>query len=155
LEQGIDQTRFRSGSRWTLPLLGVFLAFVWGSQAFRASVAPDTGSKIAFVLLAVASFAWLAWAGLRIVVIADKSGVAIRNRFSTRKLSWHDIAGFRLGRYKLLNDVCVVDLKDGSSTPALAIAVPKINQGQEVTSQSRMVDELNALLARYEGADDA
>jgi hypothetical protein len=127
------------------------MAFLWGSQAFRASVAPDAARQATFVLLAIASFAWLGWMGLRPVVIADESGVRIRNFFSSERLSWSEIAGFRLGRYKFLNDVCLIDLKDGTSTHASAIAVPKINQGREVTSESRMVDELNARLARYNG----
>lgn len=137
---------------WTLLVLGVFLAALWSSQAFRSTVAPDADRKVAFLALAVTSFGWTTWAALRPALIADERGLVIRNWFSTERLAWNEIAKFRLGRYKLLGAVCVIDLKNGSSAHASAIQVPNIARGRATTRESRMVAELNARLATCAGA---
>jgi hypothetical protein len=133
---------------WGMLAFGVFLTLIWGSQAFRSTVAPDASRKVAFVLLAVASFGWMAWCALRPVLIADASGVLVRNLWSTRRMAWDEIQAFRIGRYKLYGTVCVIDLKDGSSTYAFAIQVPNIARRRRETRESRIVAYLNARLAR-------
>jgi hypothetical protein len=136
---------------WTLLAFGFFLAFISGSQAFRSNVAPDTTRKVVYILLALASFGWMAWAALRPVLIADASGVMVRNLYGNQHLSWGEIAGFRIGRYKLLGAVCLIDLRDGSSRHAFAIQVPNIARGHSETRESRMVADLNTRLARLAG----
>ncbi len=133
---------------WALLIFGTFLALVWGSQAFRPSVAPDATRKVLFVLLAVASFSGMFWGALRPILIADAYGVLVRNLFSVRRLSWSEIAGFRIGRHKLFEAACLIDLKDGSSIYAFAIQVPKIARGRPESRESRMVAQLNARLAQ-------
>ena len=145
-----EQARFCSPSqKWTLLGLGVFLTFVFGSQASRSSVAPDVATKAIVLATAAICGGVMVWTGLRPVLIADRTGVVVRNLFSTESLSWADIARFRIGRYKLLGAVCVIDLKNGSSTDAFSIQVPNIARGKPVTRESRMVDELNARLVRF------
>jgi len=78
--------------------VGAFLAALWGSQAFRSGVAPDTGRKLAFLLVAAGSLGFTSWAALRPVVIVNASGIVIRNLASTERLEWPEIAGFRIGR---------------------------------------------------------
>ena len=80
---------------WVLLLAGAFLAVLWGSQAFRSSVAPDTGRKLAFLVLAAGTVGLTWWAALRPVVIVDSSGIVIRNLVSTERLEWREIAGFK------------------------------------------------------------
>jgi predicted N-acetyltransferase YhbS len=56
------------------------------------------------------------------MVVGD-SGIAIRNPFGrATSLRWTEIEGFRLGRYKLLRAVCLVDLVDGSVRRASAVS---------------------------------
>jgi Bacterial PH domain len=145
----LETARFRSPVQmWVLLGAGAFLAFVWGSQAFRSSVAPDTGRKLAFLLLAAGTFGFTWWVALRPVVVMGASGIVIRNLFSTRRLGWQEIARFRIGRWKLLSAVCVIELKDGTSTHAYAIQVPNVSRGRPVTRESRIIDALNARLAK-------
>ncbi len=133
---------------WVLLVVGAFLAAVWASQASRLSVAPDTGRKLAFLLLAAGSLGFTSWAALRPVVIVDAAGIVIRNLVSTERFEWREIACFRIGRHKLLSAVCLVELKDGTSTYAYAIQVPNIFQSRPVTRESRMVADLNARLTK-------
>jgi hypothetical protein len=147
-----DGQRFRSRSQtWTFLVMGAFFGLLWGSQAFRSSVSPDAGAKAAFLTLAVATASTMIWCGLRPALIADESGVVVRNLISTERLAWSDIARFRIGRFKLLRAVCVIDLKDASSTHAFAIQVHNVVRGREVTRESRMMDDLNARLAQSTG----
>jgi hypothetical protein len=147
-----DKQKFSSPSqKWPALAFGAFVAFIWAAQAFRPSVAPDTGSKVAFIGLAVMSFATMGWIAFRPVLITESTGIVVRNIFSTTHLSWGEIAGFRIGRYKLMGAVCLIEMRDGSSTYAFAIQVPNIARGRPETRESRMVDELNAQLAQSTG----
>jgi hypothetical protein len=123
----------------------MFLTFIWGSQAFRPSVAPDAAMKVIFVLLAVASLGGMVWGALKSVLIADSAGVLVRDPFSLRRLSWNE-RGSWIGRYKLFEATCLIDLKVGSSTYAFAIQVPRLSRTRSGTQESRMVADLNVRL---------
>ena len=82
------------------------------------------------------------------VLIVDDRGVTVRNPFRTVSVAWNEIAGFELGRFKILGCVCLVRRLDGTLFPAFAIQ-GIAGQPRRRTSGAarRMVDELNHQLA--------
>jgi hypothetical protein len=77
---------------------------------------------------------------------ATEDGIRIRNAFSSTAIPWERVCGFRLGSHKLLSEVCLVDLADGSSRYVFGIQIPNATRGR---SEMRMIDELNEILARH------
>jgi PH (Pleckstrin Homology) domain-containing protein len=143
------QTRhIRSRSQtWTATGLGVLFALIFGSQAARPEVAPDTASKAFFIGLGLLMAATMAWIGARPVVIARPDEVTVTNLVTSRHFPWSQIEAFRIGRHKLLGAVAILDLVDGTEAHAFAIQVPNLYRGRAETRESRMIAELNALLA--------
>lgn len=85
-------------------------------------------------------------------VFASADGVRVRNLYSGRKIPWREIKGFRIGRYRLLGAVCIIDLTDGSTQHAWGIQVPNRLVGKRDSREMRMIDELNAELAAHDNA---
>ena len=84
----------------------------------------------------------------------NEGGVEIRNLLATRVVLWSEIVGFRIGRYKMLGAVCVVDLKDGSSEHAWAIQMPHRALRSKETKEQRIIAQLNERLqAAQQGPD--
>jgi len=107
-----------------------------------ASGAQEIVQILATVLVAAAAAVLPLRSGLSI----SEGGVVIRNLFSTRVVPWSEIAGFRIGRYKLLGAVCLVDLKEGSSEHAWAIQIPNRASRSNETKEQRMIAQLNERL---------
>jgi hypothetical protein len=146
--QLIGARRFSSPSqKWMIFGFGVLLALISSSRALRSGVAMSSGHRIGSIAFAAVAVVCMSWVAFRPVLIADASGVRVHNLISTRHLSWSEISGFRIGPHKLLSAVCLIDLKNGSSIYAFAVQVPNIARGRAETRESRMVAELNALLA--------
>jgi hypothetical protein len=82
---------------------------------------------------------------LRAKVIATDEGVRIFNLGQLRSatIPWSQITGFRIGRHRLLSAVCLVDLLDGTSRPASAIALPQINRSVSDSKEMKMIELLN------------
>ena len=69
-----------------------------------------------------------------------------RYAFSSTTIPWERIAGVRIGRHKLLSEVCPVDLADGSSRGAIAIQLPNATRG---CNEMHMLNRLNQMLALH------
>jgi hypothetical protein len=148
-----EQTRYRSrGQTWSLVGFGVFFALLYGSQASRSAVAPDPATKASLIVLGLLLGAVCVWVGARPVLICDADGVTVRNLFRTHRYGWSQIRAFRIGRYKRLRAVAIIDLSDGSSMHAFAIQVPNVPLRGAIARESRMIVALNARLATT-GAD--
>lgn len=136
------------GHMWTLLGFGVFLVLRWESQAFRPSAAPDAPREVARLLLALASLGGTVRGVLRPALIADVVSVLVRSRFSTKRLSWGGVAGFRIGRYKLSEATCSIRLEDDPSRRVFVEQVPRLAQTRLDTRRSRIVTELSARIAQ-------
>jgi hypothetical protein len=141
--------RFRSPAQF-YPLVGFALlvtAFgLIGSLQDLSSVG-ETGATLeaAFALLCGVGLVTLAFRG---ALLASKTGITIRNPLGrTRHIPWTEITEFKIGRYKLLGAVCLVELRDGSTAHAWAIQIPHASRNPAASREAKMTEELNRLLA--------
>jgi hypothetical protein len=110
------------------------------------------GMEPAFRVLWGLFLAYLLLVGIRFTragIEASERGVHVANVFSSFDLRWDEIAGFRVGQWKLLPSVCRIELRDGGARVAFGI--------QERTnfpsgSAERMARELNAELEARSGS---
>jgi hypothetical protein len=89
----------------------------------------------------------------RTAVVVHDGGVEIRNLnpLFTHTIPWSDIVGFRFGRYRMLNAVCIVDLADGSTQHASAIALSGARRTSGLKEQ-QMIAFLNEQAAARRGS---
>jgi hypothetical protein len=82
---------------------------------------------------------------LRAKVIVTDEGVRIFNlgRWRSITVPWSQTTGFRIGRHRLLSAICIVDLVDGTSRPASAIALPQVNRSVSDSKEMKMIKLLN------------
>lgn len=88
---------------------------------------------------------------LRFVVLrltAEDRGIHVINFFRSYRLSWNEIERFDIGTVGLLRGVCRIYMVDGKRRSANIVAE---NSNFRNGSAQRMVDELNAELARRVG----
>lgn len=107
-------------SRSQALVIGAFLALVLGLALPRIVQDPRAGT----IVLGGAIVGVMLVGGGRAVLAVLKvtsQGVMIRNPFRTTRIAWTEIAGFELGRYRLLGCVCTVRQHDGTVTPVFAI----------------------------------
>jgi hypothetical protein len=138
--------RFRSrGQVYTLGSFGLLVIVVGVlGAAHQTTTTARVGDAVAAVIVGLACVV----VGVRAVLLTDADGIAIRNPFGrTRRIGWAEISGFRIGRYKLLGAVCLVELRDGSTLHASAVQIPHASRNTATSRESQMIDELNQLLA--------
>jgi hypothetical protein len=80
-------------------------------------------------------------------MMADAVGMVARNSFSQKRRSWGEIAGFRIGRYKLSEATYLIYLKDDPPRRVFAEQVPRFARTRLDTQKSRIVTELSARIA--------
>jgi hypothetical protein len=82
---------------------------------------------------------------LRAKVIVTDEGIRIFNlgRWRSIPIPWSQITGFRIGRHRLLSAICIVDLIDGTSRPASAIALAQISRSVSDSREMKMIKLLN------------
>jgi hypothetical protein len=88
--------------------------------------------------------------GLRMAmqsVKATSNGIFVRNVFASRFISWREIERFELGRVRMLQAVCIIVLRDGSSYHASAIQASNLARNRSMNEATKLVDALNARLA--------
>jgi hypothetical protein len=130
---------------WGAVAFGVLLV-VFG--VFGALQAGYLAAGISEASVAIACAAVLVGLTVRATVIADETGVTIRNPLGrTQRIRWSDIAAFKIGRYKLLRAVCLIELADGSVRHAWAIQLPNYARRPGATRESEMINGLNRELA--------
>lgn len=133
---------------WTGIAFGAFIAFVGVGQLGRAaSNGGGAGAAVGLIAIGAASAALFA----RVALVTDTEGVRIRNLVHTLTIPWDRIERFRIGRYKMLSAVCIIDLADGESVHAFAIQVPRIRRRAE-SKEQQQVDRLNKLLVSHRAA---
>lgn len=107
------------------------------------------------IVWAIAAGAFLI-VGARLALMgarAEEYGLRVRNFLATRLILWTDVKSIRVGTYRLVPRVAIVDLRDGRSLPVWAIAgPPRATRPGNVTAEL-LVDQLNNLhmLARDAG----
>jgi hypothetical protein len=127
--------------------IGALVALLYEPLASRGNGTPDTAAKATLTALGLILGGICVWVGTRPVLVADTSGVTVRNLVRTHRYAWSQIRAFRIGRYKRLRAVAIVDLLDGSSVHAFAIQVPAAPLRGAIARESRMIVALNARLA--------
>lgn len=116
-----------------------------------ATQASYTAGKIVEAFVAVILGGVLVFVAVRAALLVGDEGITIRNPLGrTVHISWTEIAGFKIGRYKLLGRVCLVELRDGSTVHAWAIQVPNASRNSAATREAKMIEELNRLRASPE-----
>jgi hypothetical protein len=148
-----DEELFRSRQQVTIAVVfGIAVAAVGVGTAGEArSTAGAVFQAVGCVALAALLIVAIGRSGLW----ASRTGVRIRNPFSTSVVAWAEIRTFRIGRRGLLGAVCRVDLVDGSSKSAFAIQVPNLSLGRPDTKEGAMVARLNELLEAHRATIDA
>jgi hypothetical protein len=102
------------------------------------------GDAVVAIVLGLACMA----VAVRAAVLAGDEGITIRNPLGrTRHIPWAAISDFKIGRYMLLDAVCVVELCDGSTVHAWAIQIPRASRNPARSREARMIEELNGLVA--------
>jgi hypothetical protein len=135
--------RFRS--RMQLPgIAGSCLLAVAVGVANAITLPAPRGLIEVAAYLAIAATV-VAGPGLSAIYVTEE-GVRVRNPLSSTTIPWAQIRGFRIGRHKLLGEVCLIDLADGSSQYAFAIQIPNATRGRH---EIHMVDELNRILTAH------
>jgi hypothetical protein len=76
----------------------------------------------------------------------NESGVTVRNPLKTYEVPWADIHAFRVGSYRLLRRVALMDLLGGTTIPIIGIAGPPPATRPNNQTAEILVDELNKLL---------
>jgi hypothetical protein len=114
-----------------------------------ASQATYTTGKIVEAVVAAAVGGAVVALALRAAVVVREDGVEIRNPFGTRRIPWSDVVRFRIGRYRLLSAVCIVDLADGSTQHAFAIQLPGASRRTSQSKEMQMIDLLNEQAAAH------
>jgi uncharacterized membrane protein YphA (DoxX/SURF4 family) len=128
--------------------LGLILVVDLGLPLPRVLAAKDAVAVVAGATLLVAIGILLARAALAVLVTTDH-GVFVRNPFRSVSVAWDDIAGFEIGRYKLLGCVCLVRRTDGLVLPAFAIqGITGQPRRKTTVAAQRAVDELNTRLGQ-------
>jgi hypothetical protein len=117
-------------------LLGASQATYVAGRAIEASLALLVGGALILTFL-------------RVAVVVSAEGVRIRNPLSARSLRWSEIAAFRIGRYRLLNSVALVELREGSVVHAFAIQLPRLSGSARASQEAKMIEFLNAELERH------
>jgi hypothetical protein len=140
-----NRVRYRSSEQVVLVLaFAVAVAIAGAATAHQArSTAGAILQAIGTVAIAAAMVVLVARAGLW----ATTDGIEIRNPLSRRVLiPWSEIRGFRIGRYRLLGAVCIVDLKGGTARHAFAIQVPNRALNRPDAKARLIIEELNSQL---------
>jgi Bacterial PH domain len=146
LVAGPGTTLFRSRSQ-VYALIGfglliVLLGLLGAAQDTATSARVGDGAAALILGLACVAVA------IRAALLAGDDGITIRNPFGrTLRIPWTEIAGFTIGRYKLLGAVCLVELHDGSTVHAWAIQIPRASRKPAASREAMMIEELNRLLA--------
>jgi hypothetical protein len=108
-------------------------------------------------LIGQSSFPLIGWLAMAVFVISgvrlalmgvrpNQSGVTVRNPLKTYEVPWADIHAFRVGSYRLLRRVALMDLLSGATIPIIGIAgAPPATRPNNQTAEI-LVDELNELL---------
>jgi len=94
-----------------------------------------------------APFALFAVCGLSRLSIEDR-GVRVVNTRRTFLLRWNDIERFSLGRYGLLREVGIAELRDGRRVGIWGIQGPNAVRRRSTVSAKRLIGAMNAELAR-------
>jgi hypothetical protein len=79
---------------------------------------------------------------VRVAVVTSNSGVRIRNPVGTIVLTWGEIAGFRIGRHRLLSAVCIVDLVNGEQQYAFGIQAAHASHGRREREKVRALSQM-------------
>jgi hypothetical protein len=124
-------------------------AFVIVVGLLGASAEPSTTVAIVVAVGAVVLGGWTVATYLRTRVIVTDSGVRIVNLVRSVEIPWSRIAGFRIGRHRLLSAVCIVDLTDGTSRHAFAIQRSQIRRPPGQSKEDRMIALLNERAAAH------
>jgi Bacterial PH domain len=133
----LDRKRYRStGQCVGLAGFAVFLAALGTDGALR-----DHSTIEAVLINCIAVF--LLVISARVGLWTTRQGIVIRNLVSTTSIRWSQIRAFRIGRYRLLGAVCIVDLHDGSSRHAFGIQVPHYALNRPASNERVMVAHLN------------
>lgn len=127
---------------------GAFVILVGATQFGRAA---SKGGGPGLGVLCLVMGAVMAVVFARVALVTDTEGVRIRNTVRTLTIPWDRIERFRIGRYKLLSAVCIIDLVDGESVHAFAIQSPRIRTPAESKGQEQ-VDRLNEILTAHRAA---
>jgi hypothetical protein len=133
---------------------------LWAGTAFGVAVvifgligAAQAGyivGEIAEAAVAIACGALIIGSFARAALVVDESGITIRNPFGhATSIPWREIAAFRIGRYKLLRAVCLVELVDGSLRHASALQIPNYYARRPTnTREAKTITFLNDELTR-------
>jgi Bacterial PH domain len=108
-----------------------------------ASQATYTTGKIGEAVVAIVVAGAMIALVLRAAVVVREDAVEIRNPFGTRRIPWSDVVRFRIGHYRLLSAVCIVDLRDGSTQHAFAIQLPRASRRTSQSKEMQMISFLN------------
>lgn len=128
---------------------GLFLAVVGLTQVGKSA---SKGGGIGFTVVAFVLAAAMIAIFARGAVVTSDEGVRVRNPFRTIVIPWSDVAGFRIGRHRMLSAVCIVDLADGSSQYAFGIQMARSPLGRAHSKEQRMIDLLNEMVVTHQGA---
>jgi Bacterial PH domain len=148
LESDAVPRRFRSPGQF-YALIGFGLLATMFGLIGAAQVAYTTG-KVIEAATAVMVGGGIVATAARAALFAGDDGVTIRNPLGrTKHIPWSEVAGFSIGKYKLLGAVCLVELRDGSSVHASAIQIPHASRNPANSREGKMIEELNRLLAAH------
>jgi hypothetical protein len=136
---------------WHQTIVGAgFGAFVLVVGVLGASQDTYIVGRIGNGAAAVVLGSWTIWTFVRTKLIVTPEGVRILNLgLRSTSLPWSQITGFRLGRYKRLSAVCMVDLIDGTSRHVFAIQLPRLVRSVPSSKEMRMIGFLNAEAAAH------
>jgi hypothetical protein len=131
-------------------LVGVgFGAFVIVVGLLGASAETSRTVAIVDAVGAVVLGGWTVATYLRARVIVTDDGVRIINLVRSVAIPWSRIAGFRIGRHRLLSVVCMVDLTDGRSRHVFAIQRSQIRRPPAQSMEDQMIAFLREQAAAH------
>lgn len=164
-EVSADNLRVARSQRYPVVLrsksqLWVGIAFGVAVMIFGLMGAAQAGylvGEIAEAAVAIACGAVMIGSFARAALVVHESGIEIRNPFGrATSIPWNDIAGFRIGRYRLLRAVCLVELVDGSLQHASALQIPNYYARRPADArEARTIAFLNEELIRRSEASFA
>jgi Bacterial PH domain len=124
---------------------GVLLAVLGLLAALR--VHQSTGEVIEAVIAVTVGVTVIALAA-RPAVIVDDREVEVRNPLSQSiRIPWSEIRKFSFGRHRLLNQVCMIELRNGATVHASAIQMPRASRNPAASPEVLMIAALNRRLA--------
>lgn len=114
-----------------------------------AAQAKAGAASVVEAVLAVVIGGALVGAAARAALFVDEAGITIRNPFGrTESIPWAEISLFRIGRFKLLGAVCLVETSDRSIRHVFAIQIPHAARHPAESREAKMVASLNDELAK-------